>query len=95
MKKFGELDFGYGDAASYRNSRRYRDFFSKVFVKDEKLDQLMRDDSYFLIGDKGTGKTAYAVYLENNTYQNTKSRIVNMESTDYRIFQNLRKLYIL
>ena len=92
MKKIGELDFGYGDAASYRNSRRYQDFFSKVFVKDEKLDQLMRDDSYFLIGDKGTGKTAYAVYLENNTYQNTKSRIVNMESTDYRIFQSLRNM---
>lgn len=92
MKKISELDFGYGDAASYRNSRRYTDFFSKVFVKDEKLEQLMRDDSYFLIGDKGTGKTAYAVYLENNNYQNTQSKIVNLESTDYRIFQNLRKM---
>lgn len=52
MKKFCELDFGYGDAANYRNSRKYRDFFSKVFVKDEKLEQLMKEDSYFLIGDK-------------------------------------------
>ena len=92
MKKLTELDFGYGDAATYRNSRRYRDFFSKVFVKDEKLDQLMREDTYFLIGDKGTGKTAYAVFLENKEYQNTQSRIINMESTDYRVFLNLRKL---
>lgn len=63
MKKLSELDLGYGDAASYRKSRRYRNFFSEVFVRDEKLDQLMRDDSYFLIGDKGTGKTAYAVFF--------------------------------
>ena len=88
MKNIKDLDFGYGDAASYRNSRRYRDFFSKIFVKDEKLEQLMRDDTYFLIGDKGTGKTAYAVFLENNLYENTKSQIVNMESTDYRVFLN-------
>lgn len=92
MKKLSELDLGYGDAASYRKSRRYRNFFSEVFVRDEKLDQLMRDDSYFLIGDKGTGKTAYAVFLENNEYKNTQSQIVNMESTDYRVFSNLRKL---
>jgi hypothetical protein len=92
MKSIKDLDFGYGDAASYRNSRRYRDFFSEVFVRDEKLEQLMRDDTYFLIGDKGTGKTAYAVFLENNLYKNTKSLIVNMESTDYRIFLTLRKL---
>ena len=92
MKKFCELDFGYGDAANYRNSRKYKEFFSTIFVKDEKLDRLMREDTYFLIGDKGTGKTAYAVFLENNDYQNTQSKIINLGSTDYRIFMNLRKL---
>ena len=92
MKKIYELDFGYGDAANYRNSRKYKDFFSTIFVKDEKLERLMREDTYFLIGDKGTGKTAYAVFLENNDYQNTQSKIINLSSTDYRIFMNLRKL---
>ena len=92
MKKIRELDLGYGDAANYRNSRKYRDFFSKIFVRDEKLDRLMREDTYFLIGDKGTGKTAYAVFLENQEYQNTQSKIINLNSTDYRIFMNLRKL---
>ena len=29
MKNIKDLDFGYGDAASYRNSRRYRDFFQR------------------------------------------------------------------
>lgn len=92
MKNLSELDFGYGDAANYRNSRKYREFFSTVFVRDEKLDRLMREDTYFLIGDKGTGKTAYAVFLENYEYNNTKSKVVNLEATDYKVFMNLRKL---
>ncbi len=95
MKNISELDFGYNDAANYLNSRKYSDFFTAVFVKDEKLDRLMRDDTYFLIGDKGTGKTAYAVFLENHEYQNTQSKVVNLSSTDYRIFLNLRKLNFL
>lgn len=92
MKAFSEIDLGYGDAANYKNNRKYKDLFSKVFVRDEKLDRLMRDDTYYLIGDKGTGKTAYSVFLENNEYQNTQSKVVNLEATDYKIFLNLRRL---
>ena len=92
MKAFAEIDFGYGDAANYKNNRKYRELFSKVFVKDEKLDRLMREDTYYLIGDKGTGKTAYSVFLENSEYQNTQSKVINLEATDYKIFLNLRKL---
>ena len=62
MKAFAEIDLGYGDAANYKNNRKYKELFSKVFVKDEKLDRLMREDTYYLIGDKGTGKTAYSVF---------------------------------
>lgn len=92
MKAFSEINLGYGDAANYKNNRKYKDLFSKVFVRDEKLDRLMRDDTYYLIGDKGTGKTAYSVFLENNEYQNTQSKVVNLEATDYKIFLNLRRL---
>lgn len=52
----------------------------------------MREDTYYLIGDKGTGKTAYSVFLENSEYQNTQSKVINLEATDYKIFLNLRKL---
>lgn len=92
MKAFSEIDLGYGDAANYKNNRRYKELFSKVFVKDEKLDKLMREDTYYLIGDKGTGKTAYSVFLENGEYKNTQSKVINLESTDYKIFLNLKKL---
>ena len=89
MKKFKELDFGYGDAANYRNSRKYKDYFSKVFVRDEKLDRLMREDTYFLIGDKGTGKTAYAVFLENQEYQNTLRYCSGIQRS-FHLYQCLR-----
>ena len=92
MKAFAEIDLGYGDAANYKNNRKYKELFSKVFVKDEKLDRLMQEDTYYLIGDKGTGKTAYSVFLENSEYQNTQSKVINLEATDYKIFLNLRKL---
>ncbi len=92
MKKLNEIDFGYNDAANYKNNRRYKNMFSSTFVKDEKLERLMRDDTYFLIGDKGTGKTAYAVFLENNVYRNTQSLVINFESTDYKVFINLNKM---
>lgn len=92
MKAFAEIDLGYGDAANYKNNRKYKELFSKVFVKDEKLDRLMREDTYYLIGDKGTGKTAYSVFLENSEYRNTQSKVINLEATDYKIFLNLRKL---
>ena len=90
MKKISELDFGYGDAANYLHSRSYKQMFSHIFVRDRKLDNLMREDTYFLIGDKGTGKTAYAVFLSNNEYKNTESEAVNIESTDYKVFMNLK-----
>ena len=92
MKQLAEINLGYGDAINYRNNRRYMDMFAATFVKDEKLERLMNDDTYFLIGDKGTGKTAYAVYLENNEYKNTKSRVIEIGQTDFKLFMNFQRL---
>lgn len=91
MKKFSEIDFGYNDAVNYLNSREHKEMFSSVFVKGKNLDNLMRPDTYFLIGDKGTGKTAYAVFLTNNDYRNTKAQIVSIASTDYSVFAHMKE----
>ena len=71
MKNIKELELGFADAANYRK-RENKDLFNKIFVKGEYLDRLCEPDISFLIGEKGTGKTAYAVYLTNNNYKNTK-----------------------
>ena len=78
MKAFQDINLGYSDAINYKNNRRYKDLFSRVFVKDEKLERLMQEDTYYLIGDKGTGKTAYSVFLENNEYENTQTRVIDL-----------------
>lgn len=69
MKSIKDLELGFADAANYRK-RENKDLFNKIFVKGEYLDKLCEQNVSFLIGEKGTGKTAYAVYLTNNNYKN-------------------------
>ena len=70
MKTVKKLVFGFNDAENYRR-RENRQLFNDIFVKDNNLDKLLALNTYFLIGEKGTGKTAYAVYLANNEYKST------------------------
>jgi len=92
MKQFSQIDLGYSDATSYRNNKKYREMFEKVFVKDDNFEKIMRPDTYFLMGDKGTGKTAYAVFLENREHNNTTSKVIDVINTDYSVFIKLEKL---
>ena len=64
MKKCSELKFGFTDAQWYlRNPNDpLSEFFRKSFYKSIHLERTVNPDLYFLLGDKGTGKTAYAVY---------------------------------
>lgn len=90
MKKVTELKLGFSDAENYRR-RENKDLFNAIFVKNAFLDQLMSPSSFFLLGEKGTGKTAYAVYLSNNIYQETKSGLKFIRETDYQKFINLKQ----
>lgn len=90
MKNYTELNLGYNDAVNYQK-RPNKDMFNEIFVKDNNLDKLISPDIYFLIGDKGTGKTAYATYLKNNHYKGVKANVVNIAETDYKIFYQLKK----
>lgn len=91
MKKFGELELGFNDAKDYKNSEQ-NDMFTKIFVKNRNLEDLMKKHTYFLVGDKGTGKTAYAVYLSNNSYKNTRTKVIDLAETDIREFIKLKQL---
>lgn len=85
-----ELNFGFNDAINYRR-RENKNAFNQLFVKNEKLDDLMKLSTYFLIGDKGTGKTAYAVWLSNNEYKNTSSTLNYIGETEYQKFVTLKR----
>lgn len=89
MKKVHELNFGFADAENYKR-RENKELFNQVFIKNEYLEKLCDHSTSFLIGDKGTGKTAYAVYLSNNDYKGISSEIKYIRETDYQTFITLK-----
>lgn len=90
MKKISDLNFGYSDAENYKR-RENKDFFNKIFIRDNHLDELVQPNVSFLVGEKGTGKTAYSVFLSNNNYQNNIANTKYIRETDYTKFVNLKK----
>ena len=90
MLEIAKLNFGYNDAENYRRKAE-KELFNTLFVRTEHLDRLCEDNRYFLIGDKGTGKTAYAVYLVNNAYHSIFASLLYIRETDYQKFVSLKK----
>ncbi|WP_454831443.1 P-loop ATPase, Sll1717 family [Pseudoxanthomonas wuyuanensis] len=90
MKPIADLQEPFNDAHNYRN-RAEKEFFNKVFLRTSALDDLLKSSVYFLMGEKGSGKTAYAVYMENNKYRDTISQVTTMTETQYNKFIQLKK----
>lgn len=90
MKTIGELNLGFSDAQNY-TQRANKVLFNNIFVKNKFLDKLLYPSTYFLIGEKGTGKTAYSVFLSNNNYKENKTIVSFISATDYEKFYSLKK----
>ncbi len=90
MKDIKDLKFGFPDAENYKR-RETKQLFNSLFIKNDYLEQLCQPEISFLIGDKGTGKTAYSLYLSNNTYQNNFAFSKFIRETDYQKFITLKK----
>lgn len=89
MKSIPELNLGFRDAESYK-IRENKELLNKLFLRNRTLEELVDTNKYFLIGEKGTGKTAYAVYCSNNNYKNTNSVIKYIRETEYKKFVELK-----
>ena len=90
MKSVKDLELGFSDAQNY-TEKEHKQMFNEIFIKNLFLDQIIKSNIYFLIGEKGTGKTAYAVYLNNNNYKDNKSILSFIAATDYEKFYTLKK----
>jgi hypothetical protein len=90
MKKFVTLNLGFGDAENYKKKEN-KELLSKFFIRTEELYQILKPANYFLIGDKGTGKTAFSLYLANTDFGNTFSYLSYIRETDYEKFIKLKK----
>jgi len=90
VKKINELEFGFPDAENYKR-RETKQLFNSLFIKNDYLEQLCKPEISFLIGDKGTGKTAYSLYLSNNNYKNNFAFSKFIRETDYQKFITLKQ----
>ncbi len=90
MKKIADLSFGFRDAENYKK-RENKAFFNDVFLRTHSLEELCGQSIYFLVGEKGTGKTAYAIYLTNNDYKNNFATLRYIRETEYQKFLELKK----
>lgn len=89
MKPLQQITFGFADAENYRR-RENKDLFNQVFLRTEALDELTARNTFFLVGEKGTGKTAYAVYLTNSPGDTKKYAHKYIRETDYIKFISLK-----
>lgn len=89
-RPFTELNVGFSNAENYQR-RENKELLTKYFVRDAYLERLLDLNIFFLVGEKGTGKTAYATFLENSQYKNHKVSIFNVRQTEYQKFLELKK----
>jgi cold shock CspA family protein len=89
LKALKDLTFGYSDAENYRR-RENKDLFSQIFLRTEDLSELKAKNVFFLVGEKGTGKTAYAVYLSNSPDESMRCSHKFIRETDYEKFITLK-----
>lgn len=90
MQNINNLSFGFSDAENYKR-RENKEFFNHSFIINQSLDKLCQPSTSFLVGDKGTGKTAYSVYMVNNTYKNNSASLRYIRETEYQKFITLKK----
>ncbi|QPN32125.1 P-loop ATPase, Sll1717 family [Diaphorobacter sp. JS3051] len=80
----------YNDAVNYR-SRTQREFFQRIFLQTDALTKILEPQVFFLMGEKGSGKTAYATYLETHKTNDHRCKLTTMTETQYRRFVELKR----
>ncbi|MEE1947030.1 hypothetical protein VRU48_18035 [Pedobacter sp. KR3-3] len=90
MKNYLELNLGFGDAENYKKKEN-KQLLNKYFIRNDELYAILNPSNYFLVGDKGTGKTAYSLYLSNTEFKNTSSYLNYIRETEYVKFIKLKE----
>lgn len=90
MKKISELIEPSLDAIDYR-AKEKKNFFSSAYVETNFLKKACDSNCYYLVGDKGTGKTALAFHMQDASPKNVTSKLISISETQYTRFINLKK----
>lgn len=91
MKHIEHLQPIKGDAYEYYNSLDKENLFEKIFLVDDIIEDIKSPNKYFIVGEKGSGKTAYSVYLSNHPSSSLCSKIKLVENTVYDKFVTMKK----
>ena len=92
MIKIENLQTIKGDAYEYYNSNGNElNLFNKVFLADNVLEEIKDPRKYFIVGEKGSGKTAYSVYFSKQSIDNIEARIKFVQDTVYDKFIRMKK----
>ncbi|MDF0600261.1 hypothetical protein P1J78_05925 [Psychromarinibacter sp. C21-152] len=87
MKKFSQLFLKCHDASVFQEKNNF-EILSKVYFDDNHSKQVLEQDQYFIIGEKGTGKTMIAQYLSNiRTDKNCTT--IDFSTIDFETFRKL------
>ena len=89
-KKLNELKDPFNDAVNYK-SRGEKEFFNRIFLRTDDLEKIASPAIYYIMGEKGAGKTAYATYLENTKHENNNCKVITLTDTQYKRFIALKK----
>lgn len=90
MKQIEQLQSIKGDAYEYYNTSDTENLFEKIFLVDDIIEDIKSPNKYFIIGEKGSGKTAYSVYLSNHPSSSLCSKIKLVENTVYDKFVTMK-----
>ena len=85
--EFSELFLKCHDASVFQEKNNHV-ILSKVFYDDNNSARILEQDQYFVIGEKGTGKTIIAQYLSNIRTDKNCS-VLDFSTIDFETFRKL------
>lgn len=87
---YTDIEIPFDEAENYFKPNN-REKLNKLFYKDGNYNKLLQDTTYYLIGEKGSGKTTYCAYFCNNTINNTRSKRYLLTVDDYNKILKMKK----
>lgn len=87
---FVDIEIPFDEAENYFKPNN-REKLNKLFYKDKNYSKLLQDTTYYLIGEKGSGKTTYCAYFCNNTIDNIRSKRYPISVDDYNKIIQMKK----
>ena len=90
MPKIDQLIEPSIDAIDY-NSKEKRPFFFKTYHSTEYLEKACQGNCYYLVGEKGSGKTALAFHIQTAAPNNIRANLISISETQYKRFILLKE----